>query len=178
MKFKDYGVPEVVLTEEEVQKIRKAGSHTLKRKTKLTKSMSVAASHCFAENKPFTDTIQKIQEYAALLAEKSNGSIENVYIKRNNSYYASSNSMLFYIVKEESEQEFNIRLEQHLKKKIDIANRDKRRRLIAEAKEKERKKAILLNAIEELGPEIYNIFEEIKLKEPNKNGSNLNKTRV
>lgn len=178
MKFKDYGVPEVVLTEEEVQKIRKAYSRTLKRKTKLTKSMSVSASHCFAEGKPFTETIQKIQEYAAQLAEKSDSSIENVYIKRNNSYYASSNTMLFYIVKEESEQEFNIRLEHHLKKKIEAANRDKRRRLVAEAKEKERKKAILLNAIEELGPEIYDIFEEIKLKEPKKDGSNPNKTRM
>lgn len=178
MKFKDYGVPEVVLTEEEIQKVRKAYSRTLKRKTKLTKSMSVAASHCFVEGKPFSETIQKIQDYAALLAEKSDSSIENVYIKRNNSYYASSNTMLFYIVKEESEQEFNIRLEQHLKKKIEIANRDKRRRLIAEAKEKERKKAVLLNAIEELGPEIYDIFEEIKLKEPKKDGSNPNKTRM
>jgi len=178
MKFKDYGVPEVVLTEEEIQKVRKAYSRTLKRKTKLTKSMSVDANYCFAEGKPFSETIQKIQDYAALLAEKANGSIENVCIKRNNSYYASSNSMLFYIIKEESEQEFNIRLEQYLKKKIEIANRDKRRRLIAEAKEKERKKAILLNAIEELGPEIYDIFEEIKLKEPKKDGSNPNKTRM
>jgi len=178
MKNEDYGVPEFVLTDEEVQKIRKAHSHSLKRKTKLTKSMSVTTNHCFVEGKPLFETIQKIQQYAALLAQKSNASVEDVHIKRNNSYYASSNSMLFYIIKEESEQEFNTRLEQYLNKKIDAANKDKRKTMIVQAKEKQRKKAILLNAIEELGPEIYDIFEEIKLKEPKKNGSNLNKTRM
>ena len=125
--------------------------------------MSVAYHQIIADGKNVSDTIERIENFRRTLANNTNSSINDVKIKR--SYY-NSNTITFFVTREETIEEFNKRVEISASKRINTANRIKRSKLIEAEQERERKKAMLIKAVEELGPEIYEIFEEIKLKEP------------
>jgi len=163
MARKTTQVPAMVLTPEEIREITELASKKLKRKTNITKSMSVAYHQIIADGKNVSDTIERIENFRRTLANNTNSSINDVKIKR--SYY-NSNTITFFVTREETIEEFNKRVEISASKRINTANRIKRSRLIEAEQERERKKAMLIKAVEELGPEIYEIFEEIKLKEP------------
>jgi uncharacterized protein YlbG (UPF0298 family) len=155
----------LVLTEQEEQKIRE--SVKLKRKTNLVKSIQISFNQLIVDSKEADCTIDKIKEYINMMAQNAGVAQNLVKLKIVKNSYHSSPYIIFYVNTEETLEEFNKRVNISIAKKIITANNNKLRKIAEEEKEKQKKKALLIKAIEELGPEIYDIFDEIKLRSPN-----------
>lgn len=72
----------------------------------------------------------------------------------------------FYMKREETDKEFSIRVEKEVKSEISRIEGLRRKKLIELSKQKEKDKKELARIIANLGPEIYEVFEEIKKQNP------------
>jgi len=86
----------------------------------------------------------------------------NIRVKIRNSSWYNSNTISFVNYRDETTEEFEKRKAALLKRKIAVFKREEKARLKKEEKEREFKKLQLKQLVEDFGPEIYQIFEEIK----------------
>jgi hypothetical protein len=153
---------QILLTEAEIGEIRKSVLKKLKKKSQITESMAVNVNQIFKAGAS-NETIDKFKEYQATVAHKWHVQPHEIQLKQHNYDWRA---VVFYILRDEAEVEFEKRVEAAVQKRIITANNLKLKKLAELEKEKKRKKALLIKAIEELGPEIYDVFEELKLKSP------------
>jgi len=67
-----------------------------------------------------------------------------------------------YVKRPETDAEFLVRVKREANQKINSINNDHRKKILQEAKQKEKDKKELARIMANLGPEIYEVFEQIK----------------
>lgn len=154
-----------VLTEEEQKHIR--NKIFGRKRLKVYKTLrTIEFSVLFKSSNPLR-LIEKIQQELTSCARKINVD-ENLIKIENNSH-----SISFYYDSYETDEMFNESCERAFKEQLEKENAKRYKILERERIKKEKNKAALIKLVNEIGPDVYDVFKEITDEKNTKNlGSN------
>jgi hypothetical protein len=144
-----------LVTDQEKDQITKKVCSKFKQRSVKNKLFRMPVSSIFKNT--LSDAIKNLQT----LKEKfSNYNSSDLKISLTNSDWGMTH-IEFYVLDKEPDKDFKKRVDAEIKLQIRQLNEKKNKSHIANEKKKIANKKIVLKAMQELGPEIYKVFEEL-----------------
>lgn len=151
-----------LVTDQEKDQITKKVYSKFKQRSVKTKLFRIPVSAIFKTT--LSDSIKNLQTLEEKFSNYKSTDLKTTIISSDWGH----EQIEFYVLDKEPDKDFKKRVDTEIKLRIKLLNEKKNKSHIAAEEKKIANKKILLKAMEELGPEIYEIFEEITNKNNNK----------